>query len=150
MKVYVTNPDNPLPFQFNADWQRDPLPPQRHHEGGLQWGEQLRLRGGEGRGDQQEWHRVSVLGYQSQEDAGCWAGLQTQDPRAAHLGDMCQWELGRALQPKQGPHEVLRRREQVIGIVPGRLNDRCACVEGSTSTTSATQQSRRRKTPSSW
>jgi hypothetical protein len=42
-------------------------------------------------------------------------GLPPEDPRATHMGDLVRQELGRTLQPQQGPHEVLPSRKQVLG-----------------------------------
>ena len=53
------------------------------------------------------------MGPGREADGGGWARLPPQDPRAAHLDHLRQRQLGRPLQPQQGPHEVLRGREQV-------------------------------------
>ena len=42
-----------------------------------------------------------------------WSGLSTEDSGIADLGDLHQQRVGGALQPQQGSHEELLRREQV-------------------------------------
>ena len=63
-----------------------------------------------------EWYRVPAVGPGREDDGGGWPRLPPQDPRPAHLDHLRQRQLGRPLQPQQGPHEVLRGREQVHSI----------------------------------
>ena len=39
--------------------------------------------------------------------------FSNEDANPAYLGDVLQGEVGRPLQPQQGPHEVLPGRKQV-------------------------------------
>ena len=65
----------------------------------------------------QKWHWISLLGNQRRENPWPQPRLPPQDSGSPHLGDLCQWELGRPLQPKQGLDEVLLGREQVPAVL---------------------------------